>query len=47
MIRVAIPFEVLHVVFRVYSLTYFICFRLESLLKRDFELSGSTKSFDI
>jgi hypothetical protein len=47
MIRIVILFEVLHVVFRVYSLTYFIYFRLESLLKRDFESSGFTKSFDI
>jgi hypothetical protein len=47
MIRIIIPFEVLYVVFRVYSLTYFIYFRLEGLLERDFKLSGSTKSFDI
>jgi hypothetical protein len=47
MIRIAISFEVLHVVFRVHSLTYFIYFRLKSLLEKDFESSGSTKSFDI
>jgi hypothetical protein len=29
------------VVFRVYFLTYFICFRLKGFFKRDFKLSGS------
>jgi hypothetical protein len=47
MIGVIILFEVLYIVFRVHSLTYFIYFRLKSLFKRDFESSGSTKSFDI
>jgi hypothetical protein len=47
MIGIVIPFEVFRVVFRVHSLTYFICFRLEGLLERDFKSSGFTKSFDL
>jgi hypothetical protein len=35
------------VVFRVYFLIYFIYFRLEGFLEKDFKSSGSTKSFDI
>jgi hypothetical protein len=45
MIGVIISFEILYIVFRVYFLTYFICFRLEGLLERDFKLSGFTKVF--
>jgi hypothetical protein len=47
MIRVIIPFEVLYIVFRVYSLIYFICFRLEGFFERDFKSSGSTKNINI
>jgi hypothetical protein len=46
MIRIIIPFEILHVIFRVYFLIYFIYFRLEDFFEKNFKLSGFTKSIN-
>jgi hypothetical protein len=35
------------VIFRVYSLTYFICFRFEGFFERNFRLSDYTKNINI